>query len=375
VITVDRVELFLLRLPLVHEFETSSHRKGHLDHILVRITDTDGAVGWGESACPTDPFFGNENVETCWIMLRDYFAPALLGAPWEAPADAARRLLQVKGNRFARAAMDIACWDLASRRRGVSVAVALGGTATEVPAGVSLGIEPTIDGLLAQVALHVDQGYQRIKLKIRPGWDVEPARRVRDTFPGVGLQVDANGAYDGSRPDNDVFGRLDELGLLMIEQPFEETDLLAHARLQQRLSTPICLDEAITTVAMTEAALELRACRIVNVKVSRLGGLGPARAVHDLCRARGVPLWCGGMHEFGVGRAANIALASLPGFTLPGDVSGSDKYFARDVVEPPVLADRGRVPVPAHRPGLGHEVIWSRVHDHRLRTAEIAAGR
>lgn len=373
-ITLDRIEMFLLRLPLVHEFETSSHRKGHLEHILVRVTDIDGATGWGESACPTDPFFCNENVETCWLMLRDYLAPALLGVPWETPADAVRSLCHVKGNNFARAALDIASWDLYSRRQEISVAAALGGTAFSVQAGVSLGIEPTIDALLEQVALHVGQGYRRIKLKIKPGWDIEPARRVRDEFPGVGLQVDANGAYDGSLADLAVFNQLDDLNLLMIEQPFEENNLLAHSRLQQNLHTPICLDETITTASMAETALAMRACRIINVKVSRLGGLGPARAVHDLCRSQGIPAWCGGMHEFGIGRAANVALASLPGFTLPSDVSGSDKYFAQDVVEPAVLAADGAVPVPFERPGLGHEVIWSRLQDHLLRTAELTAG-
>jgi o-succinylbenzoate synthase len=375
VTTLDHIELFLVRLPLVHEFETSSHRKDHLDHILVRVTDTDGATGWGESASPSDPYYCGENVETCWLMLREYFGPALLGRPFETPEQAAGYLAQFQGNRFARAALDIACWDLTSRRRGLSVAAALGGTARDVPAGVSLGIEPTIDALLAQVAVHVGHGYQRVKLKIRPGWDVEPTRHVRASFPDIGLQVDANGAYDASEAGDDVFARLDELGLLMIEQPFEETDLLGHARLQQRLQTPVCLDETITTPGLARAALALTACRVINIKVSRLGGLGPARDVHDLCRAHEVPAWCGGMHEFGVGRAANIALASLPGFTLPSDVSGSDKYFARDVVDPPVRAASGRVPVPADRPGLGHEVIWSEVADHVLRTAELVAGR
>jgi o-succinylbenzoate synthase len=224
------------------------------------------------------------------------------------------------------------------------------------------------------VALHVGQGYRRIKLKIKPGWDIEPVRRVRDDFPGVDLQVDANGAYDGSPADLAVFNKLDHLNLLMIEQPFEETNLLAHSRLQQNLRTPICLDETITTASMAETALAMGACRIINIKVSRLGGLGPARAVHDLCRSQGVPAWCGGMHEFGIGRAANVALASLPGFTLPSDVSGSDKYFAQDLVEPAVVAADGSVLVPFDPPGLGHEVIWSRLQDHLLRTAELTAG-
>lgn len=370
-ITIERVELFLMRLSLVHEFETSSHRKGYIDHILVRVTDTDGGYGWGESASPSDPYFCGENVETCWLMLHDYFAPALLGTPWETPDEAVRAFARVQGNWFARAAMDIACRDLASRRAGISLAASLGGTAAEVNAGVSLGIEPTIDDLLEQVGRHLAQGYRRIKLKIRPGWDVEPAKAVRSAFPGISLQVDANCGYQGAEEDAAVFARLDELGLVMIEQPFEATDLLAHASLQRRLTTPVCLDETITSPAMARAALAMDACRVINIKVSRLGGLGPARQVHDLCHERGVPVWCGGMHEFGVGRAANVALSSLPGFTLPGDVSGSDKYYAQDVVEPAILASDGRVPVPVGQPGLGHEVVMSRVKDNLLRTAEL----
>lgn len=369
--TIERIELFLLRLPLVHEFETSSHRKGYIDHILVRVTDTDGGYGWGESASPSDPYFCDENVETCWLMLHDYFAPALLGTPWETPDEAAQAYARVKGNWFARAAMDIACRDLASRNAGISLATSLGGTAAEVSAGVSLGIERTIGDLLEQVNHHVAQGYRRVKLKIRPGWDVAPAEAVRAAFPDITLQVDANGGYPAAPDETAIFARLDELGLAMIEQPFEATDLLAHASLQRRLKTPVCLDETITTPAMARAALVMDACRVINIKVSRLGGLGPARQVHDLCHERGVPVWCGGMHEFGVGRAANVALSSLPGFTLPSDVSGSDKYYAQDVIEPAVLAIDGRVSVPADRPWLGHEVVMSRVKENLLRTTEL----
>ena len=369
--TLQRADLYLVRLPLIHEFETSSHRKSHLDHILVRLTDSDGAAGWGESACPSDPYYCGENISTCWLMLHDYFVPALLGVDWDTPQQAQAALARINGNFFARAALDIACWDLASRRQGRSVATALGGTAAYARAGVSLGIEPTADALLEQVARYVNQGYRRVKLKIRPGWDAEPARLVREAFPDIVLQVDANGAYDQAQAGDPVFRRLDALGLAMIEQPFAETELVAHADLQRRLQTPLCLDESVTSLGAARAAVALGACRIINVKVSRMGGLSPALVLHDFCQDQGIPLWCGGMHEFGVGRAANVALASLPGFSLPGDVSGSDKYFAEDVVEPPVLAAGGQVPVPYQRPGLGHEVMMARVNARLLRNASL----
>lgn len=373
--TLQRADLYLVRLPLIHEFETSSHRKAHLDHILVRLTDADGVVGWGESACASDPYYNGENVITCWLMLHDYFIPALLGVDWDTPQQAQEVLARISGNMFARAALDIACWDLASRRQGHSLATALGGTTAYAQVGVSLGIEPTADALLAQVARYVDQGYARVKIKIRPGWDAEPTRLVREAFPGIVLQVDANGAYHPGQVNDPVFRRLDLLGLAMIEQPFAETELLAHADLQRRLQTALCLDESVTSLGLARAAVKLGACRIINVKVSRMGGLSPALALHEFCHDQGIPLWCGGMHEFGVGRAANLALASLPGFSLPSDVSGSDKYFAEDIVEPPVLATRGRVPVPYQRPGLGHEVVMARLTRRLLRTATLTVAR
>ncbi len=353
-LVIERAELFLVRLPLRHSFATSSHRKAHIEHVLVRLTDTEGGVGWGECASPTDPYYGPENVETCWLMLRDYLLPALVGAPWATPGDAWATGARVRGNLFAKAGLDIACWDLWARRSGQSLAAALGASATQIEAGVSLGIEETVADLLDQVGRHVADGYRRVKLKIAPGWDVAPATAVRERYPDLALQVDANGGYP-TRAAADLRA-LDGLGLLMIEQPFAPDELLAHAAFQATVQTPVCLDESIESVADVRVALHLGAARVVNVKVSRLGGLGPARAVHDLCREHGVPVWCGGMHEFGVGRAANVAFAALPGCTLPSDVSGSDKYYEQDVVDPPVTARGGRVTVPADRPGLGYEV-------------------
>ncbi|MFB7330643.1 o-succinylbenzoate synthase [Streptomyces adustus] len=368
-VTLAEIELALVRLDLVHSFETSSHRKTYLEHIIVRATAEDGSVGWGECASPSDPYYCGESTSSCWQVLGEYLAPMLLGRPWEHPEDAARLTAKVSGNHFARAGLDMACWDLYGQSRGKSLADLLGAEADAVPAGVSLGIEPTIDALLAQVSRHVADGYRRIKLKIRPGWDLEPVRAVQDAYPGVALQVDANTAY---RPEQEaVFAELDGRGLLMIEQPYDASDLLSHARLAARLDTPVCLDESITTPDVLRTALHLGAADVVNIKVSRLGGLGPSQTVHDLCLDAGVPVWCGGMHEFGIGRAANLALAGLPGFTLPSDVSGSDKYYRRDIVTPPIRAVDGMVAVPRSRPGIGLDVNLEQVRRNTTRTWTI----
>ncbi|MGY3790990.1 o-succinylbenzoate synthase [Streptomyces antibioticus] len=371
-VTLAEIELALVRLDLVHSFETSSHRKSYLEHIVVRATAEDGSVGWGECASPSDPFYCGESTWSCWQVLGEYLAPMLLGRPWDHPEDAARLTAKVSGNHFARAGLDMACWDLYGQRRGEPLADVLGAAAEAVPAGVSLGIEPTIDALLAQVSRHVADGYRRIKLKIRPGWDLEPVRAVQDAFPGVALQVDANTAY---RPEQEaVLAELDGRGLLMIEQPYAAGDLLSHARLAARLDTPVCLDESVTTPDVLRTALHLGAADVVNIKVSRLGGLGPSKTVHDLCLDAGVPVWCGGMHEFGIGRAANLALAGLPGFTLPSDVSGSDKYYRQDIVTPPIRAVDGMVTVPRSRPGIGLDVDLGRLSRHTTRTWTIRPG-
>ncbi len=350
---VTAIEAFRLSLPLVHAFQTSSHRKTHLEHILVRVADADGATGWGEIASPSDPYYCPETVDGCWLMLERYLAPALKGVSWAHPGEAGDGWARVRGHHFAKAGLDIACWDLWSRKVGLPLARALGGDRTSIAAGVSLGIEPTVAELLAQAGRYAAEGYGRIKLKIAPGWDVEPVCAVRAEHPDLAVHVDANGAY--TEEHHEVFAALDDLGLTMIEQPFAPGALAAHARLQARLATPVCLDESVDDLDQLDTALALGAGRVLNVKVSRMGGLTAASAAHARASAAGWQVWCGGMHEFGVGRAANVALAALPGFTLPSDVSGSDKYYARDVVEPPIRATGGRVHVP-DEPGLGHEV-------------------
>jgi o-succinylbenzoate synthase len=370
---VRRLEAFRLRLALVHEFQTSSHRKSFLEHVLLRVTDAEGAVGWGEMASPSDPYYCAETVDTCWLVLERYLAPLLLDHAWEHPSEVRARVARVRGHHFVKAGLDIACWDLWSRAQGVSLARALGGERTAIAAGVSLGIEHSVDDLVAQVGHHVAGGYSRVKLKIAPGWDAVPARAVRQAYPDLLLQVDANGAYAEEPAHLAALGSLDGAGLLMIEQPFAPSELLASARLQARLGTAVCLDESVETSGELETALALGACRIVNIKVSRMGGLTAARAAHDICRSRGIQVWCGGMHEFGIGRAANVALASLPGFGLPSDVSGSDKYFARDVVSPPIRAVGGEVAVPMHEPGIGHAVDEERVRAEASATLDLRA--
>ncbi|HEY0186172.1 MAG TPA: o-succinylbenzoate synthase [Cellulomonas sp.] len=364
--------LHLVRQDLVHAFQTSSHRKSWLDHVLVHLVDESGAEGWGEIASAAAPYYNAETVETCWTIARDFLLPALVGARWEHPEQAAGTWVKVRGNAFARAGVDMAVWALWSQARGLPLAEALGGVRTQVVAGVSLGIEPTVDALIEQVAVQVAAGYPRVKLKIQPGWDVEPVRAVRAAFGDLDLHVDANGAYTESPEHLAALRALDDHRLTMIEQPFAPRELLAHARFQRTVSTAVCLDESVETLADLALALELGSGRVLNIKVSRMGGLTVARDAHDLARRHGMPVWCGGMHEFGVGRAANVALSSLAGFTLPSDVSGSDKYYARDIVLPPVVARDGLVDVPTG-PGLGHTVDRERLAACTRRTAEVVA--
>ena len=365
---IEQVTLRLVQLPLVRTFRTSSSVKSHIDHILIHVRTSDGGEGWGESASPSDPYYCPETTETCWHILKDFLVPRVLGQDWETPADLVKLFGPIKGNGFARAGLEMAAWDLLARSKGLPLAQLLGGIRTEIASGVSLGIERDIPALVEQVERYVDEGYRRIKLKIAPGWDLEPVRAVRERFPDFPLQVDANSAYTLGQIE--ILKALDAFDLLLIEQPLAHDDIIDHAQLQKRIATPVCLDESIHSAEDARKALDLGACRVINIKVSRVGGLGEAKRIHDHCLERGVPVWCGGMHEFGIGRAANIAIASLPGFTLAGDVSGSDKYYHEDLVEPPIHADRGLVPVPT-TPGLGHEPVLERIERQTRRTLTL----
>jgi O-succinylbenzoate synthase len=366
---IEQIDLNIVRLPLLRPFETSSSRKAHLDHILLRIA-VDGLIGWGECASPSDPYYCPETTETCWHILHDFLAPLVLGKEWSDIAQLVTLYRLVKGNRFARAGLEMACWDAMAKLEGKPLWRILGGTRREILSGVSLGIEKSIEILLDQIEAYLHQGYRRIKLKIARGWDVEVVRQVRERFPRMLLQVDANSAY--TLADLPTLKALDDFDLLLIEQPLADDDIIDHARLQAALETPICLDESVHSAEDARKALELGACRAINIKVSRLGGLLEAKRVHDVCLARDVPVWCGGMHEFGIGRAANVAIASLPGFTLPGDVSGSDKYYAEDIALPPILARGGAIAV-LDGPGLGVEPVAERIAARTLRAATLRA--
>jgi o-succinylbenzoate synthase len=349
---LDAIEVKLLRLPLVRPFETSF---GRIDTRLMAITrvEADGVSGWGEIVAMEEPLFSYETVETSRTVIAKHFAPALLEGPVTTLDDVVARLARFRGHPMARAGLELAWMDLVARLRGQSLSKLIGGTRTHVPVGVSLGIEPTPASLMSLIDQHVALGYQRIKLKIKPGWDLDIVRAARQRYAGL-LSVDANTAY--TLADREHLRRLDEFGLLMIEQPLEFDDLIDHARLQKELRTDICLDESITDVKRAAQALDLGSCRLINIKIGRVGGYSQALAIHDVCQARQAPVWCGGMLESGIGRAHNLALASLPNFTLPGDISASSRYFTRDLVTPPVtLGPGGKVEVPAG-PGLGIEI-------------------
>jgi o-succinylbenzoate synthase len=370
------VELFLVRLPLLRPFTTSSHTKDHLEHILIRARDQEGREGWGECASASDPYYCSETSESSWHILRDFLIPGVLGVSWSHPDEAADTWRIVRGNNFAKAGLEMACWDLYTRSQNVPLAKPLGGTRQQIHSGVSLGIEPTVQGLLDQVERFLGQGYRRIKMKIGPGRDLAYLRAVRERWPDALLMADANSAYSLDNPEHvSALRAMDDLNLMMIEQPLADDDIVDHARLQAQLATPICLDESIHSVHDARKALDLGSCRIINIKVSRLGGLSEAKRVHDLCLAREVPVWCGGMHEFGVGRAANVTICSLPGFTLPGDVSGSDRAYREDIVDPPVLASAGAIPVPWDRPGLGFDANLERIRARTVRQLALEAER
>jgi O-succinylbenzoate synthase len=341
---LEAVELLRVRLPLLRPFTTSFGTTSMKDAIVVRALGRDGVEGWGECVASEHPQYSAEWNDGAWLVLRDYLGPAALSG-----SDPG-----IRGHPMAAAAMEIALLDLRLRGEDVSLARHLGGTKDRVDCGVSLGLEDELDDLVAEAARFVEAGYRRVKLKIEPGRDVEVVRAVRESFPDIPLTVDANAAY--TLEDWRVFESLDSFGLGYVEQPLREDDLLGHARLQGRIATPVCLDETITSVVVARDAVELGACRVINVKIGRVGGLTESRRIHDWAGHVGIPLWCGGMLETGIGRAANVAMASLPGFTLPGDTSASNRYFEEDLTAWFVVDPDGTMEVPAG-PGIGVEPL------------------
>jgi O-succinylbenzoate synthase len=343
------IELRRIGMPLVSPFRTSFGVQTDRDVLLVRAVSTD-AEGWGECVAMGDPLYSSEYVDAAMDVMRRFLIPALAGAERLDGSRVAEVLKPFKGHRMAKCALELALLDAELRAEGRPLARELGAVRDRVPCGVSVGIMDSVPQLLDAVAGYLDAGYVRIKLKIEPGWDIEPVRAVRERFGDqMLLQVDANTAY--TLADARQLAKLDTFDLLLIEQPMDEDDVLGHAELAKLVRTPICLDESITSAATAAAAIRVGACQIVNVKPGRVGGYLEARRIHDVCTANGIAVWCGGMLETGIGRAANLALAALPGFTLPGDTSASDRYFSTDITAPFVLAD-GHLDVPTG-PGLG----------------------
>lgn len=367
---IDRVLLREIALPLKEPFVTATGRVDVRRLIVVQAW-CDGVTGFGEASPLSDPFYTEETTETAWHVLESYLVPRVLGASWDSPAEIAARLSPVRRHFMAKAGLEGAAWDLYARVRGVSLARALGGTRSSVPSGIAIGVQDDLDALVAKVRRALDAGYQRIKIKIKPGWDVEPVRALREQFGGFPLMADANSSY--TLADAGRLRQLDAYRLMMIEQPLAWDDIVDHARLQQEIETPICLDESITSADAARQALELASCRVINIKPARVGGLAEAVRIHDLCLERGVPAWCGGMLESGIGRAHLVALASLPGFSLPGDISASDRYWREEIVEPPfALAPGGMINVPAG-PGIGVAVDLQRLQRYTVRAREFLA--
>ena len=362
---ITQIELREIRLSLVHFFETSFGRTTERRIALVRVVDEDGAEGWGECTAGEGPFYSEEWIEGAWVVLRDYLAPMTLGREVAGAAEVFGLMKPVRGNRMAKAAVETAAWDLEARKAGVPLWRHLGGVRAEVACGVSIGIQDSVDALLEKIERELGAGYRRIKIKIKPGWDAGVVARVRERFPDIPLMVDANSAY--TLADAPLFRELDKFKLMMVEQPLAYDDREDHAKLQRKIETPVCLDESVRSAEDARKAIEAGACRVVNVKLGRVGGHAEARRVERVCREAGLPVWCGGMLESGVGRAHNIAMSTLAGFTLPGDVSASARYWEEDIIEPPVtVTPRGTIPAP-RGPGLGFEIKRARVESLTVR--------
>lgn len=367
---LERAELLRIALPLLYPFETSFGLESEKHCVLVRL-DCEGVTGWGECVAMNGPWYSEETTGTAWHILSEFLIPHVLGRDIDSAAALLQKLARVRGNNMARSALEGAFLDALARSRGQSLAQLLGGERDEIESGVSIGIQPTPGALVATVERELAAGYRRAKLKIKPGADIEHVNAVRRAFPDAQLMVDANSAY--TLDDADRLRQLDAFGLTMIEQPLAHDDILDHATLAAQVETPICLDESIHSVRDAWHALNLASCRIINIKAGRVGGLTEAVRVHDVCRERDVPVWCGGMLETNIGRAHNIALASLQGFTLPGDISASERYFADDIAYPGfTVSAQGTLSVPT-TPGTGVEVDDRRLERVTQRRVELVA--
>ncbi|MBS1824698.1 MAG: o-succinylbenzoate synthase [Acidobacteria bacterium] len=367
---IEKIVLRQIRMPLVHFFETSFGRTYERSMVLVEV-QSGGVSGWGEVTCGENPFYNEEWTDSAWLIVKDFVAPRVLKHPFQSASDVAARSAHIRGHNMARGGLEVACWDLEARLNNVPLWQHIGGGARkEIPCGVSIGIQDTVPQLLKKIETEVNDGYQRIKIKIKPGWDVDVIREVRKQFPQIKLMADANSAY--TLKDIDHLRKLDEFYLMMIEQPLAHDEIIDHVPLQAALQTPICLDECIRSAHQAEQAIRMKACGIINIKLGRVGGFTEAKRVHDVCQAHNIPVWCGGMLEAGIGRAHNIALATLPNFVLPGDVSASKRYWKQDIIQPAVETTPNGTIATRDNPGFGYGIDLAFLKEITVREEHIA---
>jgi len=367
-VKIEAITLRELKIPLVHFFETSFGRT-YTRRILLMTVHSEGLEGWGECVAGEDPYYSEEYIDGAWDVTVRYLAPALLGKTLRAGSEVPAMLARVREHRMAKGALENAVWDLEAQVKAVPLWMLLGGTQREIASGVSIGIQDSHEQLLEKIETELAAGYQRIKVKVKPGWDVDVLTMIRARWPDILLSCDANSAY--SLVDLDHLKSFDRFDLLMVEQPLWSDDFYFHARLQKKLKTAICLDEAIRSARDAEAALELEACRIINIKVGRIGGFSEAIAVHDVAQRFGVPVWCGGMLESGVGRSHNVALSTLSDFTLPGDVSASKRYWKEDIVEPEVtVSAKGTIAI-SNETGRGYNLREALIKELTVRKEQL----
>ena len=358
-----------VRMKLVAPFETSMDRT-EVRHFLLVQANVDGVIGWGECVAGESPYYSPETAQTAWYVLHDFLWPMVKGKEFVAASDVWNLLAHVRGHEMAKAALESAVWDAEAKQKAVPLSKLLGGTREEIASGVSIGIKSSLDELAATVQKELAAGYQRIKIKIKPGMDLDQVRRLRQDFPRIKLTVDANSAY--TLNDVALLRQLEGFYLMMIEQPLGWDDLYSHVELQKQLATPICLDECIHTEEQARAAIELGACKIINIKMGRVGGHTVSRRIHDLCERHSIPVWCGGMLESGIGRAHNIALSTLSNFTLPGDVAASKRYWEEDIITPEVcVSPQGTIRVPT-APGIGFEPRLDLIDKFTVRKERLA---
>jgi len=369
-VRIDRLELRLLKLPLVHFFETSFGRIYDKHFILVRA-EGNGAIGYGECVAEQDPYYSAETNDTVWHIVSEFVVPRVVGKSFTHPREVFPALKAIRGHNMAKAAIEMAAWDLYARQQNAPLSRVLGGTRDRIASGVSVGIQDSLEQLAGKVATELAAGYQRIKIKIKPGWDIDAVETVRSRFGPIPLMVDANAAY--TIADAAHLSRLDAYDLMMIEQPLDYDDVMDHVQLQRQLKTRICLDESIKTVTVARDAIAAGACRIINIKPGRVGGFAESVKLHDLCAAHGIPVWHGGMLESGIGRAANIHLSTLPNFSLPGDIAASKRYFDPDLIDPAITVGAdGTIPVPTG-PGIGVAIREDRVDAATIKRAQFGA--